>query len=215
MASKIDTICEITYSLAWSDIPKNQIKRSYNKLSKLTREVWMESHSELLRRLGALQHPAADYQLFWFECMDGPQIGPKLHDLTGMPFGLPYHSLPTDYNENPRGTHDSKIRSIRYDDQNLFIDILLDSWHHKFAELTFVNVSHYVYQEENTVIEFDLESIRDVTMLSDGEAPVIDFCLKHLRIQKNEMILNKRLFYLFFPSAAIYIFADSWSMKTF
>jgi hypothetical protein len=214
MPSKIDAICDITYRLACFDIAENQYKRSYNKLRKLTREVWRESHSELIRRLKTLENPAADYQLFWFECMAGPPIGPKLHDLKGMPLSLPYQSLPTDYNEH-QGLHDSKLISFRYDEHNLIANILLDSWERECADLTFINVSHYVYQKDNAVIELALEDIRDLTILSDGEAPVIDYCLKHLGIENNESILNKRLFYLFFPSAAIYIFADSWSIKTF
>ncbi|WP_138756395.1 hypothetical protein [Paenibacillus sinopodophylli] len=214
MASKIDTICDITYRLAWFDIPENQYKRSYNKLRKLTREVWTESHSELIRRLKTMESPAADYQLFWFECMAGSPIGPKLHDLKGMPLSLPYQSLPTDYNEH-QGLHDSELISFRYDKHNLIANILLDSWEREYADLTFINISHFIYQKDGAVIELALEDIRDLTILSDGEAPVIDYSLKHLEIEKNDSILNKRLFYLFFSSSAIYIFADSWSIKTF
>ncbi|MFD2332558.1 hypothetical protein ACFSR7_25145 [Cohnella sp. GCM10020058] len=214
MLSKIDTICNITYRLAWFEVPENQIKRSYNKLRKLTREVWTEFHHELLSRLKTLENPAADYQLFWFECMAGSPVGPNLHNLKGMPLSLPYQSLPTDYNEH-QGLHDSKVKSFRNDGQNLIVNILLDSWKHESAELSFINVSHYVYQNDNKVIELALENIKEFTILSDGEAPLIDYCLKHLGIERNEAMLNKRLFYLFSPSEAIYIFADSWSIKTY
>jgi hypothetical protein len=219
MKQKIDKIVDLVYKVSWSDISEKQYTRTFNTIRKLTGEVWANHHSELLRGLEKLDNPKADYPLFWLECLGFPRRIPNLLGLDGSPLSLNFGALPTDFNQ--LNFHDSKLLSVISEKEKIKMLIELDSWEQNHAELTFYGASstfHLINDE--TVLEH-LNEVSDFTILSECEAPLIEYCIKHLKLPSTALEnRGKRLFCIFGfqkdqPRDSLYVLADSWSLRTY
>ncbi|WP_337100122.1 hypothetical protein [Paenibacillus sp. YIM B09110] len=219
MKREVDQIVRLVYEIANQWIDESKYKSTYNTLRRLTKKVWSQYHKDLLDELRRLDNPRADYQLFWLECLGYPRKSPNLIGLDRMPLSLPYHALPSDFNSS-LGLHDSRISEVIFSENDMIFNLKLDSWEYESGELTFHNVSDYCVLIDDKIVVEDMSEIIDFTVMSDGEAPNIEYCISHLKIPDKYSKNNNRLFYIFGANRSdrndsIYIFAESWSWKTF
>ncbi|MFC3803879.1 hypothetical protein [Cohnella sp. GCM10012308] len=216
MKRKVDQIIKSVFDLANQWIDEGKYRKTYNTLRKLTKEVWPLYHKELLDELAKLDNPKADYQLFWLECLAFPPRTPNLFGADKMPLSLPYHALPSDFNDI--GFHDSKIYKINNFDNGIKVQLMLDSWEDPFGEIVFHNASSFLLIKDDEILTQELQTIEEFTVLTSGEAPNIGYCLSHLKIPNQFADKEKRLFYFMGFSDSwdsIFIFADHWSLTTF
>lgn len=224
MKKKIEKIVELVYKVSCYVIADNQYNRTFNTIRKLTEEVWNSHYRELLNELERIDNPEANYQLFWLECLGYPRKTPNLFGHDGMPLGLNYGALPSDFNRL-LGFHDSKLVSVsreNEDNEDIRMFIELDSWEYERAELTFYNVISSYHLVNDEIVVDHLKGISNFTILSDCEAPNIEYCIRHLKIPDTALSKNhqeKRLFCIFGTqresSDSLYIFADRWGLKTY
>lgn len=229
MNRKVEKIINIIFQIADWSVPGNRYKGAYNRLRKLTSEIWNDFHAELLCELGKMDvyEMKADYQRLWFDSLGFPPLIPKMYDLEGKQMVLSYGRIPSDFNNIC--FHDSVIKGIEYREDLTFNLDLFEFWEQDErwyqdeydAELRFYNVEAILFREYDDkynnfkYVSFDSNRLLEKMIMSFTEIPSIDYVFNYLEIDKKYHFKDKRMFLLSLCMGSddeIIIFADGWKI---